>query len=70
MMSSKLNSVERPALLYRHQPPACLKWPELTGAAGLFLLADSVLLSAAVRSIDLASTHGKARPFLVGLTLK
>jgi len=31
----------RPGLLLRHQPPAWRHWPELTGAVGLFLLADT-----------------------------
>ncbi len=37
----------RPDLLLRHQPPAWHKWPELTGAVGLFLLADTGRLPAA-----------------------
>src|SRR6516164_2355274 len=37
----------RPGLLRRHQPPAWKKWPELTSAAGLFLLADTAKLTAA-----------------------
>ncbi len=44
---TRLQIAARPALLRRHQPPAWRKWPELTGAAGLFLLADAVRLSAA-----------------------
>jgi hypothetical protein len=37
----------------------------------LFHLAwDNPRLGSAVRTIDLATTHGKARPFLVGLTLE
>jgi hypothetical protein len=43
---SRLEIAARPALLHRHQPPAWRKWPELTGAAGLFLLADTARLSA------------------------
>ena len=42
-----LEIATRPALLHRHQPPAWRKWPELTGAAGLFLLADTARLAAA-----------------------
>jgi hypothetical protein len=42
-----LEVAQHPALLRRHQPPAWRKWPELTGAAGLFLLADTARLSAA-----------------------
>jgi hypothetical protein len=44
---TRLEIAARPALLHRHQPPAWRKWPELTGAAGLFLLADTARLSAA-----------------------
>jgi hypothetical protein len=44
---TRLEIAARPALLHRHQPPAWRKWPELTGAAGLFLLADAARLSAA-----------------------
>ena len=44
---TRLEIAARPALLQRHQPPAWRKWPELTGAAGLFLLADTARLSAA-----------------------
>ncbi|MCX6924648.1 MAG: hypothetical protein NT154_15750 [Verrucomicrobia bacterium] len=44
---TRLEIAACPALLYRHQPPAWRKWPELTGAAGLFLLADAARLPAA-----------------------
>ena len=44
---TRLEVATRPGLLQRHQPPAWRKWPELTGAAGLFLLADTAQLSAA-----------------------
>jgi hypothetical protein len=44
---TRLEIAARPALLHRHQPPAWRKWPELTGAAGLFLLADTARLEAA-----------------------
>ncbi len=44
---TRLEVAARPALLHRHQPPAWRKWPELTGAAGLFLLADATRLTAA-----------------------
>jgi hypothetical protein len=44
---TRLEVATRPALLRRHQPPAWRKWPELTGAAGLFLLADVTRLQAA-----------------------
>ena len=37
----------RPGLLQKHQPPAWRNWPELTGAVGLFLLADTARLAAA-----------------------
>ena len=37
----------RPGLLQRHQPPAWRNLPELTGAVGLFLLADTARLAAA-----------------------
>jgi hypothetical protein len=47
---TRLEIAARPDLLQRHQPPAWRKWPELTGAAGLFLLADTALLSAADNS--------------------
>jgi len=47
---SRLEVAARPGLLRRHQPPAWRKWPELTGAAGLFLLADTARLSAAESS--------------------
>jgi hypothetical protein len=47
---TRLEIAARPALLHRHQPPAWRKWPELTGAAGLFLLADMARLSAADNS--------------------
>jgi len=44
---TRLEIAARPALLHRHQPPSWRKWPELTGAAGLFLLADATRLPAA-----------------------
>ena len=44
---TRLEIAARPDLLQRHQPPAWRRWPELTGAAGLFLLADTARLSAA-----------------------
>ena len=44
---TRLEIAARPVLLHRHQPPAWRKWPELTGAAGLFLLADAARLPAA-----------------------
>jgi hypothetical protein len=44
---TRLEIAARPALLRRQQPPAWRKWPELTGAAGLFLLADAAQLPAA-----------------------
>jgi hypothetical protein len=44
---SRLEIAGRPILLHRHQPPAWRKWPELTGAAGLFLLAEAARLPAA-----------------------
>lgn len=44
---TRLEIAARPALLHRHQPPAWRKWPELTGAAGLFMLADAARLPAA-----------------------
>jgi hypothetical protein len=44
---TRLQAAARPGLLQRHQPPAWRKWPELTGAAGLFLLADTARLAAA-----------------------
>ena len=44
---TRLEIAAHPALLHRHQPPAWRKWPELTGAAGLFLLADTSRLPAA-----------------------
>jgi len=44
---TRLEVAARPALLRRHQPPAWRQWPELTGAVGLFLLADTTLLRAA-----------------------
>jgi hypothetical protein len=44
---TRLEIAARPGLHHRHQPPAWCKWPELTGAAGLFLLADTARLSAA-----------------------
>jgi hypothetical protein len=42
-----LEIAARPALLHRHQPPAWRRWPELSGAACLFLLADAARLPAA-----------------------
>jgi hypothetical protein len=52
----------RPDLLLRHQPPAWRKWPELTGAVGLFLLADPARLPAADGSTkdSQASAQSKA----------
>ncbi len=47
---TRVEIAARPALLHRHQPPAWRKWPELTGAAGLFPLADTARLSAADNS--------------------
>jgi hypothetical protein len=44
---TRLEIAAQPFLLQRHQPPAWRKWPELTGAAGLFLLADNARLAAA-----------------------
>ena len=44
---TRLEIATRPGLLQRHQPPAWRKWPELTGAAGLLLLADTARLSPA-----------------------
>jgi hypothetical protein len=44
---TRLEMITRPSLFHRHQPPAWRKWPELTGAAGLFLLADTARLPAA-----------------------
>ena len=44
---TRLEVAARPGLLRRHQPPAWRQWPELTGAVGLFLLADTALLRAA-----------------------
>jgi hypothetical protein len=44
---TRVEIAARPALLQRHHPPAWRKWPELTGAAGLFLLADAARLPAA-----------------------
>jgi hypothetical protein len=44
---TRLEVATRPDLLQRHQPPAWRRWPELTGAAGLFLLAGTARLSAA-----------------------
>jgi len=44
---TRLEVAARPGLLRRHQPPAWRQWPELTGAVGLFLLADTTLLRAA-----------------------
>ncbi len=52
----------QPDLLRRHLPPAWRKWPELTGAVGLFLLADPARLSAAEGSTkdSQASAQSKA----------
>ncbi len=69
-MSSKLNSAECPVFLYRDQLPAWHKWSEATEAVGFLLLANTAPLSAAVCSIDLATTQEQARPLLVGLTLE
>jgi len=44
---TRLEIAACPGLLQRHQPPAWLQWPELTGAVGLFLLADATRLAAA-----------------------
>jgi hypothetical protein len=44
---TRLEIAARPDLLRRHQPPAWRKWPELTGAAGLLLLADAARIWAA-----------------------
>jgi hypothetical protein len=44
---TRLEVAGHPGLLERHQPPAWRKWPELTGAAGLFLVADAARLSGA-----------------------
>ena len=49
---TRLEIAARPDLLQRHQPPTWRKWPELTGAAGLFLLADTARLSAAHNSLE------------------
>jgi hypothetical protein len=44
---TRLEVAARPDLLQKHQPPAWRNWPELTGAVGLFLLADTARLVAA-----------------------
>jgi hypothetical protein len=62
---TRLEIAVRPALLHRHQPPAWRKWPELTGAAGLFLLADTARLPAA----DSPSNGGQTPPQIKALTL-
>ena len=46
---TRLEIVACPDLLQRHQPPAWLQWPELTGVVGLFLLADASRLAAEER---------------------
>ncbi len=43
---TRLEITARPALLHRYQPPTWRKWPELAGAAGLLLLADTAPLTA------------------------
>jgi hypothetical protein len=58
---TRLEIAARPALLQRHQPPAWRKWPELTGAAGLFLLADTARLSAADSPTSTNQTASQAR---------
>jgi hypothetical protein len=57
---TRLEIAARPALLHRHQPPAWRKWPELTGAAGLFLLADATRLLAADNPPKLGQTPTEA----------
>jgi hypothetical protein len=61
---TRLEVAAHPGLLHRHQPPAWRKWPELTGAAALFLLADATRLSAAEKppkgSQNLAQTNAVA----------
>jgi hypothetical protein len=47
---TRMETAARPGLLQRHQPPAWCKWPEMTGAASLFLLADTAQLLAADNS--------------------
>jgi hypothetical protein len=69
-LPTRPEAAARPGLLPRHQPPACHGWPEPAGAVGFLLLADTARLSAAVRSIDLATTHDLARQFVVSPTLE
>ncbi|MCX6922331.1 MAG: hypothetical protein NT154_03815 [Verrucomicrobia bacterium] len=54
---TRLEVAARPGLLQRHQPPAWRNWPELTGAVGLFLLADTARLAAA----DSPAKNGKTK---------
>jgi hypothetical protein len=54
---TRLEVAARPGLLQRHQPPTWRNWPELTGAVGLFLLADTARLAAA----DSPAKRGNAK---------
>ncbi len=62
---TRLEIAARPALLHRHQPPAWRKWPELTGAAGLFLLADAARLAAADSPPNASQTPAQAKALAI-----
>jgi hypothetical protein len=57
----------RPVFLHRHQPPAWRERLELTGAAGLFLLADAARLPAADSPPN--ASQGPAQTNAVGIAL-
>ncbi len=62
---TRLEIAAQPDLLRRHQPPAWRKWPELTGAAGLFLLADTARLPAADRPLKDSQTPAQTNAVAV-----
>ena len=55
----------RPGLLQRHQPPAWRNWPEMTGAVGLFLLADTARLVAADSPTKSGQTKAQSQALAV-----
>jgi len=55
----------RPDLLRRHQPPAWRSWPELTGAVGLFLMADASQLTAADSPMKGGQTKARSQAVAV-----
>ncbi len=62
---TRVEVAARPSLLQRHQPPAWRNWPEMTGAVGLFLLADTARLVAADSPTKSAPTKAQTQAVAV-----